>query len=153
MRRAAMELLNLGLGRGRRSIADVRGKQEMQPLVHPESNLSLNEEEEETNHYGAIREEQLEQGQQRQQRQQEQVPGLVKEVSSDWIFTATRQIPTILIAAILNLMESIPFGVSYFPVGWQNGSPNDVAVESDGIHGRELTTIFCSFASSNNFTI
>lgn len=71
MRRASMELLNLGLGRSRRSIIDVRNKEDVIPLVDQESVeslLLLDEPGGNNNNYGAATntnddQQQLEQGQ------------------------------------------------------------------------------------------
>ncbi len=134
MRRAAMELLNLGLGRSRRSIIDVRDKEEMKTLIEKESVVSI--EESKSNHYGATFEGQLEQGLHLSEPLKGDSP-----VKSDWILSACRQIPAIAIASILNLMISIPFGVSYFPIGWRSESSVDSTIpttaETDDIHGRK----------------
>ena len=50
------------------------------------------------------------------------------------------QLPAIAIASLLNLMMAIPFGVSYFPIGWSSGNPMDAGdqqleVDSDGVSG------------------
>ena len=48
------------------------------------------------------------------------------------------EIPAILVTLLINLMAAIPFGVSYFPLGWSNSSESDNDYdESDGsgIHG------------------
>lgn len=49
------------------------------------------------------------------------------------------QLPAIAIASLLNLMMAIPFGVSYFPIGWSSGNPLDgdqqLVADSDGVSG------------------
>ena len=48
------------------------------------------------------------------------------------------QIPAIAIASLLNLMMAIPFGVSYFPIGWSSGDPSAMdsgEADSDGVSG------------------
>lgn len=41
------------------------------------------------------------------------------------------QIPAIVVASLLNLMLAIPFGVSYFPIGWSVGGGEESSREAD----------------------
>lgn len=46
------------------------------------------------------------------------------------------QIPAIAVISLLNLMMAIPFGVSYFPIGWSNGGESsDGTEDKDGVSG------------------
>ena len=46
------------------------------------------------------------------------------------------QIPAVLLVCFLNLMISIPFGVSYFPVGWKSlDSDSEGDTDDDGVNG------------------
>lgn len=45
------------------------------------------------------------------------------------------QIPAILLIGMFHMMIGIPFGVSYFPIGWRNGGV-DSGEESDGVNGQ-----------------
>uniref|UniRef100_A0A7S2GZ62 Cyclic nucleotide-binding domain-containing protein n=1 Tax=Helicotheca tamesis TaxID=374047 RepID=A0A7S2GZ62_9STRA len=55
-----------------------------------------------------------------------------------WYMHAVHQVPAVLLLCLLNLMISIPFGVSYFPIGWRasddadGGNSNDIKDEVDG---------------------
>jgi SulP family sulfate permease len=51
---------------------------------------------------------------------------------------AASQVPAIVLIALFHLMIGIPFGVSYFPIGWRNdmGSSDEDTVEAeDGVKG------------------
>lgn len=49
---------------------------------------------------------------------------------------AAGQIPAILLIGMFHMMIGIPFGVSYFPIGWSSSSStNGDAVDSDGVSG------------------
>lgn len=49
------------------------------------------------------------------------------------------QVPAIAITSLLNLMMAIPFGVSYFPIGWSSGESTEDASgggeDADGVSG------------------
>lgn len=48
------------------------------------------------------------------------------------------QLPAVAVSSLLNLMMAIPFGVSYFPIGWSSGDAAAAAqgeVDSDGVNG------------------
>ncbi len=45
------------------------------------------------------------------------------------------EIPAILVTLLINVMAAIPFGVSYFPLGWSNDAEIDASSESSGING------------------
>lgn len=45
------------------------------------------------------------------------------------------EIPAILVTLMINLMAAIPFGVSYFPLGWSNEGESDAYNETSGISG------------------
>lgn len=52
------------------------------------------------------------------------------------ISKAAGQIPAVLLIGMFHMMIGIPFGVSYFPIGWRAGSGKDVSSEdTDGVNG------------------
>ncbi|CAB9501104.1 solute carrier family 26 [Seminavis robusta] len=61
-----------------------------------------------------------------------------KKTPADQQASLITQIPAIAIASLLNLMMAIPFGVSYFPIGWSAGGENnagDAQQDADGVSG------------------
>lgn len=52
------------------------------------------------------------------------------------LFKTAGQIPAILLIGMFHMMIGIPFGVSYFPIGWKNGSWVSSSEESDGVSGQ-----------------
>eukprot|EP00957_Ditylum_brightwellii_P189729 14442603-Ditylum_brightwellii.AAC.1 len=63
---------------------------------------------------------------------------------SSWYHHVAGQIPAVMLICILNLMFSIPFGVSYFPIGWRvddNASVSnggDSSGNDDEVNGGEI---------------
>ncbi len=52
------------------------------------------------------------------------------------ILRALHQIPAIALIAMFHLMIGVPFGVSYFPIGWREGGGNaEDNVDDDDVHG------------------
>ena len=52
----------------------------------------------------------------------------------DDVRAATSQVPAIVLITIFHLMVGVPFGVSYFPIGWRSASQSTVdAPEQDQI--------------------
>ena len=50
------------------------------------------------------------------------------------------QVPAVALVCLLNLMISIPFGVSYFPIGWRSGS--DEALDTTDADEDDVNGIF-----------
>ena len=48
------------------------------------------------------------------------------------LFKTAGQIPAILLIGMFHMMIGIPFGVSYFPIGWKNGSQVSSSEETNG---------------------
>lgn len=135
MRKAAAELMDLGSKRSRRSIVDVRETMELTPLLSIEDSNTRTDYEATTS---TIDEESS-------QRTDSSQSGPILEKNLQGYSTTTNpilrglaQVPAILLACLLNLMISIPFGVSYFPIGWKQSSEAAAASDSsadDDIHG------------------
>lgn len=67
-------------------------------------------------------------------------PAAGKGVTSRKSPSLISQLPAIVIASLLNLMMAIPFGVSYFPIGWSSsnsldGDSQQQEASSDGVSG------------------
>ena len=56
------------------------------------------------------------------------------DIDPDVSTSLVAEIPAILVTLLINLMAAIPFGVSYFPLGWTNDTESIIGDES-GIHG------------------
>ena len=56
------------------------------------------------------------------------------DIDPDDTTSLVAEIPAILVTLLINLMAAIPFGVSYFPLGWTNDTESALSDES-GIHG------------------
>lgn len=54
------------------------------------------------------------------------------QLEGNFIQRIASQIPAILIVSVLNCMIGIPFGASYFPVGWSSSSSSDVGADDSG---------------------
>jgi sulfate permease, SulP family len=67
------------------------------------------------------------QQQQQQQQQQRYSDNVMMENVQDYV----EQIPAILMSILLSLMVAVPFGVSYFPIGWTNTPLPDNTSGSD----------------------
>jgi SulP family sulfate permease len=93
--------LDLGEKRSRRSIIDIRDAGEITPLLH------LHPPQDE---YLAIPTTEPSISRNRRRKRRKEIECL----------QGLSQAPAILLACLLNLMIGIPFGVSYFPVGWQD---------------------------------
>ena len=57
----------------------------------------------------------------------------------NWLWSALHQIPAILLVVLFHLMVGIPFGVSYFPIGWS--SSNNDGEGSFPVEGKEALGI------------
>lgn len=114
MHRASAALLHIGDRRGR-TILDVRRSIELQPLTAESAEL------EETIDVGFGAED---------------IPKARLQKFRQQAYQAAGQIPAIVLVCLLNLMLAIPFGVSYFPIGWSaDGTPSEDLEELDGING------------------
>jgi sulfate permease, SulP family len=122
MRRASAVMLDLGEKRSRRSIIDVRNNFELSPLILQTST---------SQGYDAITHEDY----------SLETISEMEDSSSLWkpihygtsIIKILHQIPAILLVCLLNLMVGIPFGVSYFPIGWS--ASNETNESGDGVSG------------------
>ena len=67
----------------------------------------------------------------------EGTPGesLHRKVDENVFHRAATQIPAIALIGLFHLMIGIPFGVSYFPVGWRASSGIETDIDSSGING------------------
>jgi len=67
---------------------------------------------------------------------EETVPDGKKKQDVPIVQRIASQIPAIVIASVLNFMIGIPFGASYFPVGWSSSSASDGTTDdSTDVHG------------------
>lgn len=53
-----------------------------------------------------------------------------------WISVLVQQVSAVAVVALLNIMMAIPFGASYFPIGWRaDGTNNGDTNEDDDVNG------------------
>lgn len=67
-----------------------------------------------------------------------EAPNVTKQIPpTSWISCLIQQISSVAVAALLNIMIAIPFGASYFPVGWSTGDEpsTDMGEDEDDPYG------------------
>jgi hypothetical protein len=148
MRRAAKELMGVEGMRSRRFIVDTRTSEDNMkspPLIDDEDDddetrILLVDEVSSTNGYGSV--------EAAKRRTSEHMPFLPKtdhstetekgkSTTASFCQALIQQTSAVAVVALLNMMISIPFGASYFPIGWraEGGGEDDDDTDADDVHG------------------
>ena len=123
IRRAAKELLGINSMRGRRSIVDVRSSSNLMPNQFTEDGSFLLDDTDDRLSYGS-----MEMGSTKEEtaftKPRDYGGGHPNSQNrSAWLIQQTAAVAVI---GLLNIMIAIPFGVSYFPVGWRGDAAGNV---------------------------